>query len=105
MSDTTMEEQISAIQDERHDAREDLRDTLNEVNAKVERAGQDLRPDRMIENHSAGAALIAGAIGFLVGSSSIKSSAGPIMIAALFGFALSRRNSELDERESNQEEQ
>jgi len=104
MPDTTMEEQISAIQDERHEAREDLRDTLNEVNAKVERAGKDLRPDRMIENHSAGAALIAGAVGFLVGSSSINRSAGPIMIAALFGFALSRRQSELEELESNQEE-
>ena len=61
MPDMTTEEQISAIQDERQDAREDLRDTLTEINAKVERAGNDLRPDRMIENHSAGAALIAGA--------------------------------------------
>ena len=35
MPDMTMEERISAIQDERDDAREDLRDTLTEVNAKV----------------------------------------------------------------------
>jgi hypothetical protein len=88
-----MEERISAIQDERDDAREDLRDTLTEVNAKVERAGEDLRPDRMIENHSAGAALLAGAIGFLVGTSSESRATGPIMIAALVGFALSRRGS------------
>jgi hypothetical protein len=91
MPDMTMEERISAIQDERDDAREDLRETLTEVNAKVERAGGDLRPDRMVENHSAGAALLAGAIGFLVGTSSENRATGPIMIAALVGYALSRR--------------
>ena len=91
MPDMTTEEQISRIQDERDDARQDLRDTLSEVNAKVGRAEDDFRPDRMIENHSAGAALIAGAIGFLVGSTTNYQAAGPIMIAALLGFALSRR--------------
>jgi hypothetical protein len=97
MPDMTMDERISAIQDERADAREDLRDTLTEVNAKVsatvERAGEDLRPDRIIEHHSAGAALLAGAIGFLVGTSSENRATGPIMIAALVGYALSRRGS------------
>jgi hypothetical protein len=93
MPDMTMDELISAIQDERDDAREDLRDTLTEVNAKVERAGQDLRPDRMIEKHAIGAASIAGAIGFLIGSTSKNRAMGPIMIAALLGFALSHRGS------------
>jgi len=93
MSDMTMEEQISAIQDERHEARQDLRETLSEVNAKVERAGDDLRPDRMIENHAVGAASIAGAIGFLIGSTSKNRATGPIIIAALLGFALSHRGS------------
>lgn len=93
MPDMTTEEQISAIQDERDDARQGLRDSLNEVNAKVGRAENDLRPDRMIENHSAGAALIAGGIGFLIGSAIDNQSTGPIMIAALLGFALSRRGS------------
>ena len=55
----TTEQQISAIQDERDDAREDLREALTLVNAKVGRAEDDLRPERMIENHSMGAALIA----------------------------------------------
>jgi hypothetical protein len=91
MPDMTTEERISAIQDERDDAREDLRETLTEVNAKVERAGDDLRPDRMIENHSAGAAMLAGAIGFLIGTSSENRATGPVMIAALVGYALSRR--------------
>jgi hypothetical protein len=88
----TTEQQISAIQDERDDARQDLRDALIEVNAKVERAEDDLHLGHMIENHSAGAALLAAAIGFLIGSTTNNKGAGPIMIAALFGFALSRRN-------------
>jgi uncharacterized iron-regulated protein len=93
MPDMTTEEQISRIQDERADARQDLHDTLSEMNAKVGRAEDGLRPDRMIENHSAGAALIAAGIGFLVGSTANNQAAGPIMIAALLGFALSRRGS------------
>ena len=93
MLEMTMDEQISRIQDERDDARQDLRDALSEVSAKVERAEDDLRPERMIENHSAAAGLIAGAIGFLIGSTTNNRGAGPIMIAALLGVALSRRGS------------
>jgi hypothetical protein len=87
----TTAQQLSAIQDERDDAREDLREALTLVNAKVGRAEDSLHPERMIENHSIGAALIAAAIGFMVGSTTNNKGAGPIMIAALFGFALSRR--------------
>jgi hypothetical protein len=97
----TTEQQISRIQDERDDARQDLRDALIEVNAKVGRAEDVLRPERMIENHSAGAALIAAAIGFLVGSTTNNKGAGPIMIAALFGFALSRREPGSNEPKPN----
>jgi hypothetical protein len=90
----TTEQQISAIQDERDDARQDLHDALTLVNAKVGRAEDGLRPDRLIENHPAGAAMLAAAIGFLIGSTTNNKGAGPIMIAALFGFALSRRITE-----------
>jgi hypothetical protein len=88
----TTAQQISAIQDERDDARQDLRDALTLVNAKVARTEDSLSPERMIENHSAGAAMIAAAIGFLIGSTTNNKGAGLIMIAALFGFALSRRD-------------
>jgi hypothetical protein len=90
----TTQQQISAIQNERDDARQDLRAALTLVNAKVGRAEDGLRPERIIENHSAGAAIVAAAIGFLVGSTTNNQGAGPIMIAALFGFALSRRTTE-----------
>ena len=89
----TTEEQISKNQDERDEARQNLRDTLTEVNAKVERAGGDLRPEHLVESHPVAASLMAGALGFLIGSTIDNRGTGPIMIAAVLGFALSIRSS------------
>jgi len=89
----TTEEQISAIQTERDDARQDLRDTLSEVNEKVERVEGEMRPDHMIESHAVGASLIAGALGFLFGSVVTNRGAGPVVIAALVGWAISKHGS------------
>ena len=92
----TTEEQISAIQIERADARQNLLDTLTEVNDKVERAEDAMRPDHVIESHPVGASLIAGALGFLFGSIIESHGAGPVVIAALLGLAISRRGSHDD---------
>jgi len=89
----TTEEQISAIQIERDDARQDLRDTLAEVNDKVVRVEGEMRPDHVIESHPVGASLIASALGFLFGSISNSRGAGPVVIAALIGFAISKHAS------------
>jgi ElaB/YqjD/DUF883 family membrane-anchored ribosome-binding protein len=89
----TTEEQISKDQDERDDALKDLRETLTEVNAKVERAADEFRPGHLIESHPVGASLAAGALGLLVGSIFSKRSTGPMMVAAVLGFALSIRSS------------
>jgi hypothetical protein len=94
MGNMTNEEQISAIQTERDDARQDLRDTLTDVNEKVGRVEDEMRPDRVIESHAVGASLIAGAMGFLFGSIVNSRGAGPVVIAALLGFALSKRGSD-----------
>jgi hypothetical protein len=94
MGNMTNEEQISAIQTERDDARQDLRDTLTDVNEKVGRVEDEMRPDRVIESHPVGASLIAGAMGFLFGSIVNSRGAGPVVIAALLGFALSKRGSD-----------
>jgi len=93
MDNMTTEEQISAIQTERDDARQDLRDTLTDVNEKVGRVEDEMRPDRVIESHAVGASLIAGAMGFLFGSIVNSRGAGPVVIAALVGFAISKRGS------------
>ncbi len=94
MDKMTTEEQISAIQTERDDARRDLRDTLTDVNQKVGQVEDEMRPDRVIESHAVGASLIAGAMGFLFGSIVNSRGAGPVVIAALLGFALSKRGSD-----------
>jgi len=93
MDTMTTQEQISAIQIERDDARQNLRDTLTDVNDKVERTEDEMRPDRIIESHPVGASLIAGALGFLFGSIVNSRGAGPVVIAAMLGFALSKHNS------------
>jgi len=93
MDTMTTQEQISAIQTERDDARQNLRDTLTEVNDKVERTEAEMRPDHVIESHPVGASLIAGALGFLFGSVVTSRGAGPIVIAALLGVALSKHGS------------
>ena len=97
MDTMTTQEQISAIQTERDDARQNLRDTLTEVNDKVERTEHEMRPDHVIESHPVGASLIAGALGFLFGSIVNSRGAGPIVIAALLGVAISKHGSN-DER-------
>ncbi len=93
MDTMTAQEQISAIQIERDDARQNLRDTLTEVNDKVGRAEDELRPDHVIESHPVGASLIAGALGFLFGSIVNSRGAGPVVIAAMLGFAVSKYGS------------
>jgi ElaB/YqjD/DUF883 family membrane-anchored ribosome-binding protein len=97
METMTTEEQISAIQIERDDARQNLRDTLTEVNDKVGRTEDEMRPDHVIESHPVGASLIAGALGFLFGSIVNSRGAGPVVIAAMLGFAVSKHGSN-DER-------
>jgi hypothetical protein len=97
MDTMTTQEQISAIQTERDDARQNLRDTLTEVNDKVERTEDEMRPDHVIESHPVGASLIAGALGFLFGSIVTSRGAGPIVIATLLGVAISKHGSN-DER-------
>jgi hypothetical protein len=87
------EEEIAKLQEEQEAARQDLRDTLNEVNAKIEQVESDLRPDHMIESHPVGASIVAGALGFLMGTRLKSRLTGPIMIAAVIGFVLSRRTS------------
>jgi hypothetical protein len=90
--DMTSQEAISKRRDERNEARQDLRDTLGEVNAKLEHAGDDFLPDHLIESHPVGASLLTGALGFFIGSSVKSRITGPVIIAALLGFALSRRS-------------
>ena len=85
-------EKDSQLEQERDQARQDLHDTLAEVGAKLESAEERLRQVHLVENHAIGAAIIAGALGFIFGSTSKSRMAGAVITAALFGFAVSRRS-------------
>ena len=89
----TSQEEISRNQDELEEARQDLRETLTEVDAKVERAERDLRPDHLVESYPVAACCVAGALGFLLGANIKSRGTGPIVVAAMLGFALSIRSS------------
>jgi hypothetical protein len=88
----TTEEEISKNQAELDEARQDLRDTLSQINAKLERAEDNLRLDRLIEAHPVGAAVMAGVLGYFFGSSVKSRATGTAMIAGLVGWALLHRD-------------
>jgi hypothetical protein len=67
---------------------------LTEVGAKLEIAEDGLRPDHFIASHPVGSSLIAGALGLILGATSKNRTVGPIIIAALLGFALYKRSSD-----------
>jgi hypothetical protein len=48
---TVQEEQIFKIENELNGARRDLRDTMSAIDAKVEHAEEEPRPDRLIERY------------------------------------------------------
>ena len=58
------------IKDELNNAKDDLRDTLHEINDRVESQVAKLRPDRGIRRHPVRSACVAGALGFALGSDS-----------------------------------
>ena len=91
MEHMTTDERNSKIQHDCDDAHQDLEDTLHEIGAKFTSAEDGLRPDRLIESHAVGASLIAGAIGLWLGSTSTNRATAPMIIAALLGFAFSKR--------------
>lgn len=93
MTTEEQKEQLAENQNERDEARRNLHDTLIEINAKVERVGGDLSPTHIVESHLVAASLVASTLGFFIGSTMRNRTAGPILIAAVLGFALSIRSS------------
>jgi ElaB/YqjD/DUF883 family membrane-anchored ribosome-binding protein len=85
----TTEERISKKEDELDDARRELQDTMTEVDEKLGRTELALHPQQLIRTYPTGAACLAGAVGFVVGSK-----ANPVlgrgMLLALLGYAIWR---------------
>jgi hypothetical protein len=103
VEDMTTEELISKNQDERDAARQNLRDTLTAVNAKVERAGKDFRPEQLVRTHPAAASLLAAGFGFLLGSTVKHRGPGPIIIGAALGLAIALRHTSRTDNDSDRE--
>ena len=92
----TTEEQISAIQTERDDARQDLRDTLSQVNDKVDHTEDEMRPDHVIESHTGRRRADRRSVGLSVWLDRQQPRRGPIVIAGLLGVAISKHGSDDD---------
>lgn len=89
----TKEERISEKEDELDDARRDLRDTMTEVDKKLERTELALHPNHVVRTYPVTASCVAGALGFLVGSKANPVLGRGIMVT-LLGYAMWRALSE-----------
>jgi hypothetical protein len=84
------QEEISIVEAELDDAQHALRETLTEVRSKAEHQERALRPDRLITSHPVEASCLAGTLGFVIGSRARPSVVGPVVMAALLGYAILR---------------
>ena len=73
------------IKNELNDAKQDLRETLLEINHRVEKSVAGLSPDRPIRRHPLRSACVAGSLGFALGSDSHEAAVIGIL---LLGAAL-----------------
>ncbi len=77
-----MEDNIDRIKDELEEARQNLHQTVTEVNRKVETVSTQLQPVYLVECHPLLSTCIAGALGFAAGNRGN----GPLTILILGGL-------------------
>jgi hypothetical protein len=77
-------------------ARDDLRDTLEQVHHKVDEAEARLRPREILRRNPVTLALLAGVIGFLAGSDRQSRLLRSLAIAGLLGASLAAANEASD---------
>src|SRR5690349_11394671 len=82
------EEELARIDRELDDARRDLRDTLEQVNEKVELAEAELRPVTIVRHHTLGVSCVAAALGFVAGGGLQAVRLEWIALGALLGSAI-----------------
>lgn len=75
-------EDIAKIENELEQARQDLHQTMTEVNQKVEDVGTRLQPESILKRNPVAAACAAGALGYLAGS---RGERIPILAALILG--------------------
>jgi hypothetical protein len=80
--------ETARLDQELEQARDDLRETLQQVNHKVEEVEDRLRPGVILSHHPLALPLAAGVLGFLVGSDRKGQPLRWVAIGALLGAAL-----------------
>jgi len=83
-----MEDNVGQIESELEEARQDLHQTVAEVNQKVEAAATQLQPEHLVERHPLLSVCIAGALGFTLGNRANRG-LGFLVLGGLLGVALS----------------
>ena len=78
----------TALDRELQQARDDLRETLEQVNHKVEAVEARLRPRAILRRYPLPLALLAGAVGFLAGSGRGMRALRWLVIGGLLGAVL-----------------
>jgi hypothetical protein len=80
--------EAARIDRELEEAQRDLRNTLEQVNHKVERAGGRLRPKAIIRSNTFALACIAAVLGYFAGSEDRPPRLRWLAMGALLGSAL-----------------
>lgn len=83
-----MKDNIDRIKGELEEARQNLHQTVTEVNRKVETVSTQLRPGHLVEMHPLLSACIVGALGFASGNSS-NGPVAALVLGGLLGAMLS----------------
>jgi hypothetical protein len=92
--------ETALVDRELQQARDDLRETLEQVNNKVEAVEARLRPQAILRRYPLPLALLAGAVGFLAGSDRGIRSLRWLVIGGLLGAVLAAVN-ESNENDSD----
>jgi hypothetical protein len=80
--------ETAQVDQELEQARDDLRETLEEVNHKVEAVEARLRPQAILRSNPFALPMLAGVLGFFVGSDRRPRPLRWVAIGALLGAAL-----------------
>ena len=73
---------ITKIENDLEQARQDLHQTMAEVNLKVEEVSTRLQPESIVKRNPVAAACVAGALGYIAGS---RGERLPILAAVILG--------------------
>jgi hypothetical protein len=81
-----MEDDVEKIRGELEKARQNLQQTVTEVNRKVESIGEQLQPTHLVERNIGMSMWVAGVLGFALGGA--DGTLGALVLGAVVGAAV-----------------